>query len=299
MRTVVKMSAGGENGSANGKRGGGGAVELWEEAEHPKEPARRVERPDVAAKIAKVSEELKQDVRPPPPPAMITVGGVNEAKAYVPAIVPSEQPSPKEDSQRVRIVDPRQAQTEQLDREALLEASRRAEAAEKALLAGPGEAAEEAPGTVPARIYWIAIGIAIGLAVVVVPLLWMLWRTPEPRPVEVRAPEGTAEASSSAAPVLSSALGAPSGELAPPVAEAASASPALSAAPEGTAVPGVTATPGTSGVAAAPSVKPAVAPSAKPLITPSVKPTVKPSASSKTPGAPSSAPTGIPSEMVN
>jgi len=70
------MSAGGENGSANGKRAGGGAVELWEGGEHPKEPARRVERPDVAAKIAKVSEELKQDVRPPPPPAMIAVGGV-------------------------------------------------------------------------------------------------------------------------------------------------------------------------------------------------------------------------------
>lgn len=262
-------------------------MELWEEGEPSKEPGPRAERPNVAAKIAKVSQELKQDVRPPPPPAVIAVGGVNEAKAYVPAIVPSEQASPEEDSQRVRVVDPREVRTEQLDRRALLEASRRADAAEKALVADSGEGVESP--LAPVRMYWIAMGVAIGLGVVVVPLLWMLWRAPEPPRLGVPIPRGTAEVlSTGAAPLVTSVPGLASAEAVPVVVDTASASPAPSAAPESTAIPEAS---------AAPSVKPAAMPSMTPAVKPVVKPAVKPSASPTT--SPSSAPTGIPTEMVN
>jgi hypothetical protein len=63
----------------HGPNGADGAPDSWDEEETPKEHLRRAGRPDLAAKIAKVAEELKEDVNLPlpPPPGPILVGGVD------------------------------------------------------------------------------------------------------------------------------------------------------------------------------------------------------------------------------
>src|SRR4051812_9644406 len=116
--------------------GEGREAEIQGDEARPVELVRRARRPDLAVKIAKGSKALEEGGRRagPPPPGIITVGGVDEAKAYVPAMPLAVGAKPAAaDSQRVRIADPRRAQTVQLNQRDIDAARRRADQVEQEL----------------------------------------------------------------------------------------------------------------------------------------------------------------------
>lgn len=91
----------------------------------PKAKARAEESEELEEELERlakgVAEEVKKEAKAPA--AIIVAGGLDEAKAYVPPTLPAAQPKAKTiEVERVRIakgVDPRQAETQRIDRAAV------------------------------------------------------------------------------------------------------------------------------------------------------------------------------------
>lgn len=153
-------------------------LEDWSDEADPKKKLVRVREPEEARNKAKqLMEAIAREVeKNQPAPGMIVAGGLNEAKAYVRAPVSdAHEPEVSQESARVRVLDPRHAETVKLDPRRVaklageagalgLSGEEEGEEPREALLAqGVSKGAE---GSRKREALWILLAIFVGAALV-------------------------------------------------------------------------------------------------------------------------------------